>query len=480
MSSSLKKQAVSGVLWSFGQQFSVQIINFVVQIILARLLMPEMFGLIAMLTVFISIGQSLMDAGMTSSLIRSKNPDQLDYSTVFLTNLMISVSVYLITYLSAPFIAKFYNQEILKDILRLYALTFVIRSFVAVHIAKLTKEMNFKTQMILQIPSTIVGAIVGVTMAYLGYGVWSLVWLHITQSIVYTLQIWIFIPWRPSFVFNKRRFKYHFNFGYKLTLSGLLDTVYNDAYRIVIGKFFTPAAVGFFNQAETMRLFPVQQISSVMGKVTYPLFSNINGDAQLKNAYKTTMKLVLFAVIPIMLILIVVAKEGFLLLFGEKWLPSVPYFQILATASIIRPISSYNLNILKVKGRSDLFLKVEIIKKVIGVIGIAVALPFGIKALVISLTAVSFIFVFINMFYCGKLIDYSVLNQIKDVGKLFIAGLVTFLLTVFIREYLITYTQNNLLIILIISFVFIGLYLLIIMLTEKQLIKTIINIILKR
>src|SRR5690554_447866 len=472
MSSSLKKQAVSGVLWSFGQQFSVQIINFVVQIILARLLMPEMFGLIAMLTVFISIGQSLMDAGMTSSLIRSKNPDQLDYSTVFLTNLMISVSVYLITYLSAPFIAQFYNQEILKDILRLYALTFVIRSFVAVHIAKLTKEMNFKTQMILQIPSTIVGAIVGVTMAYLGYGVWSLVWLHITQSIVYTLQIWIFIPWRPSFVFNKRRFKYHFNFGYKLTLSGLLDTVYNDAYRIVIGKFFTPAAVGFFNQAETMRLFPVQQISSVMGKVTYPLFSNINGDIQLKNAYRITMKLVLFAVIPIMLILIVVAKEGFVFLFGEKWLPGVPYFQILATASIIRPISSYNLNILKVKGRSDLFLKVEIIKKVIGVIGIAVALPFGIKALVISLTAVSFIFVFINMFYCGKLIDYSVLNQIKDVGKLFIAGLVTFLLTVFIREYLITYTQNNLLIISLISLSFSVLYLGIITFTDKEVIRS--------
>jgi teichuronic acid exporter len=472
MGSSLKKQAVSGVLWSFGQQFSVQIINFVVQIILARLLMPEMFGLIAMLTVFISIGQSLMDAGMTSSLIRSKNPDQLDYSTVFLTNLMISVSVYLITYLSAPFIAQFYNQEILKDILRLYALTFVIRSFVAVHIAKLTKEMNFKTQMILQIPSTIVGAIVGVTMAYLGYGVWSLVWLHITQSIVYTLQIWIFIPWRPSFVFNKRRFKYHFNFGYKLTLSGLLDTVYNDAYRIVIGKFFTPAAVGFFNQAETMRLFPVQQISSVMGKVTYPLFSNINGDIQLKNAYRITMKLVLFAVIPIMLILIVVAKEGFVFLFGEKWLPAVPYFQILATASIIRPISSYNLNILKVKGRSDLFLKVEIIKKIIGVIGIAVALPFGIKALVISLTAVSFIFVFINMFYCGKLIDYSVLNQIKDVGKLFIAGLVTFLLTVFIREYLITYTQNNLLIISLISLSFSVLYLGIITFTDKEVIRS--------
>ncbi len=445
--SSLKEQAVSGVLWSFAQQFSVQIINFVVQVILARLLMPEMFGLIAMLTVFISIGQSLMDAGMTSSLIRSKNPDQLDYSTVFFTNLAISVSVYLITYLSAPYIAQFYNQGILKEILRLYALTFVIRSFVGVHIAKLTKEMNFKTQMIVQIPSTIVGAIVGVTMAYLGYGVWSLVWLHISQATVYTLQMWFFLPWRPAFVFNKRRFKYHFNFGYKLTLSGLLDTVYRDAYRIVIGKFFSPASVGYFNQAETMRLFPVQQISAVMGKVTYPLFSNIKGDDRLKEAYKTSMRLVLFVVIPIMLLLIIVAKEGFLFLFGENWLPAVPYFQILAIASIVRPISTYNLNILKVKGRSDLFLKVEIIKKIIGVTAIAVALPFGIMALVISLTTVSFVFLFINMFYSGRLIDYSIFTQIKDVGQLFTAGVISFVISIIIRNYILLITQNNLLII---------------------------------
>src|SRR5690606_30858750 len=195
--------------------------------------MPQDFGLVAMIMVFISIGQTLMDGGMTSSLIRMKRPDQLDYSTVFVANFIVSLGIYLFVFAIAPLIADFYNQETLKNILRVFALTFVIRSFVAVHVAKLTKEMNFKTQMRLQIPSTIIGAIVGVVLAYKGYGVWSLVWLNLIQTIVFTIQNWIFIKWRPSFIFNKKRFKYHFNFGYKLTLSALLDSIYNDGYRIV-------------------------------------------------------------------------------------------------------------------------------------------------------------------------------------------------------------------------------------------------------
>src|SRR5690606_9667376 len=214
--------------------------------------------------------------------------------------------------------------EILIAILRVYAISFVIRSFVAVHVAKLTKEMNFKLQMKLQVPSTIIGAVVGVCLAYLGYGVWSLVWLNLTQTIVFTLQNWMFIKWKPSFIFNKRRFQYHFNFGYKMTFSGVLDTVYNDAYNIVIGKMFSPATVGFYSQAENLRLFPVKQLSTVMNKVTYPLFSSLKNDDQLKSAYRLSMRLILFAVVPLMLLLIVIAEDLFLLLLGDKWLPSVP------------------------------------------------------------------------------------------------------------------------------------------------------------
>ena len=275
---SLKKQAIAGVKWTFVQQFSVQIINFSVQIVLARLLMPEMFGLIAMVVIFISIGQALMDGGMTSSLIRTNNPDQLDYSTVFITNIIMSLVVYGVVFIAAPYIALFYNQEILTNIIRILSLTFVIRALVAVHMAKLTKEMNFKLQMKLQIPSTILASAVGITMAYKGYGVWSLVWLNLVQAISFTVQTLLFMTWRPLLIFNFEKFKYHFNFGYKLTLASLIDVIFNDAYRIIIGKFYSPTTVGFFHQAETLRLFPVQQISAVVGKVTYPLFAKMSDD----------------------------------------------------------------------------------------------------------------------------------------------------------------------------------------------------------
>jgi len=446
---SLKQQAITGVKWNFVQQFSVQIINFGVQVILARLLMPEMFGLIAMVIVFISIGTALMDSGMTSSLIRTKEPDQTDYSTVFVTNLIVSFAVYGVVFLSAPYIAAFYNQDVLTDIIRLLALSFVIRAFVAVHVAKLTKEMNFKLQMQLQIPATIMSGIVGVTMAYMGYGVWSLVWLNLAQAIVFTVQNWVFIPWKPSLVFDKERFKYHFKFGYKLTLSSLIDTVYNDAYRIVIGKFYSPAQVGYFHQAETLRLFPVNQLSAVLGKVTYPYFSNIDNDVALKSAYRKTMKLVMFVTLPVMLSLILVAEEGFRFVFGEKWLPAVPYFQLLAVASIIRPVSSYNLNILKVKGRSDLFLLVEIIKKIIGVLFLVVGLAFDVIGLVVSLVAFSFASYLINSIYSGKLISYRLLEQVKDLAVVVAIGISTFASLSLAKSYLDQFLRSDIISILI-------------------------------
>lgn len=473
---SLKKQAIAGIKWTFVQQFSVQIINFAVQIILARLLMPEMFGLVAMVVVFISIGQALMDGGMTSSLIRTKNPDQLDYSTVFITNIIMSLGVYGVIFIAAPYIALFYNQEILTNIIRILSLTFVIRALVAVHMAKLTKEMNFKLQMKLQIPSTIMAGIVGISMAYQGYGVWSLVWLNLIQAISFTVQTLMFMKWRPSLIFNFERFKYHFNFGYKLTLASLIDVIFNDAYRIVIGKFYSPAAVGFFHQAETLRLFPVQQISTVVGKVTYPLFAKMNDDDALKFAYKITMKLVLVLIVPLMLGLILMAEEVFRFLFGEKWLPAVPYFQILALASIVRPLSVYNLNILKVKGRSDIFLRIEILKKIIGVVLLIVGLNFQVIGLVISLTVFSYISFIINMYFSGSLISYSIKEQLKDTLFLYILGGLVFLLLYFIKYNLNYISHFDFISIFLYIFLFFFLYYLILSFVDKELLGVIKNI----
>jgi len=475
---SLKKQALSGIAWTFAQQMGVQLISFGVKIILARLLMPEMFGLIAMINVFIAIGQLLMDGGMTTSLIRTENPDQLDYSTVFSTNVLVSLGFYILIFFGAPYISVFYEQPILTDLVRVFALSFVINAFVAVHVAKLTKEMNFKKQMIIQIPSTLIGGATGVTMAFLGYGVWSLVGLNLAQALALSIQYWFFSGWRPGFKIDKSKWKYHFNFGYKMTLSGLLDRIYNNAYNIIIGKFFAPAQVGFFTQAESMRLLPVGQIGSVIGKVTYPLFANIKTDVELKNAYKKTMKLVLSIVIPMMLVLILVAEDFFLLLFGEKWLPAVPYFQILSIASIVRPISSYNLNILKVKGRSDLFLKVEVIKKIFGVIAIAIALPFGIMAMVISLTVVSYAFVLTNMIASGRLINYNVMEQIKDISLLYVIGVLIGLGIYFLFPMF--KTDIKFLNILSVTVLFLAVYFGALLVFEKALVKTALSLLKKQ
>ena len=473
---SLKQQALSGVKWNFVQQFSVQIINFVVQVMLARLLMPEMFGLIAMVIVFISIGQTLMDSGMTSSLIRTKEPDQLDYSTVFVTNLFMSLTVYGIVFFSAPSIALFYNQNEITDIVRLFSLSFVIRALVAVHLAKLTKEMNFKLQMKLQIPSTIISGVVGIYMAYDNYGVWSLVWLNLIQAIIFAVLSWVFINWRPSLVFDKEKFKYHFKFGYKLTLSGLIDTIYNNSYRIVIGKFFPPASVGFFNQAETMRLFPVLQISTVVGKVTYPLFANINDDLALRNAYRKTMKLVIFITLPLMLSLNLIAEEGFRLLFGEKWLPAVPYFQVLAIASIVRPLSAYNLNILKVKDRSDLFLLVEVIKKIVGVLLLILGLYFGVMGLVISLVIFSFISYIINMFFSGRLINYSIWEQLCDISIMLAIGCILYGVMYRMKVFFQIFKLPDFLFIILFTAIFSAFFACLSLLFDKELKNTILNL----
>ncbi|MDC9499810.1 MULTISPECIES: lipopolysaccharide biosynthesis protein [unclassified Pseudoalteromonas] len=440
---SLRKQAISGIKWTFLQQLSIQLISFLVQIVLARLLMPEEFGLIAMIVVFISMGQTLTDSGMTSSLIRSEAPKQVDYSTVFITNLLASCFIYCCIYFSAPYIATFYNQSVLVEILRVFALTFVFRALYAVHIAKLTKEMNFKLQMKLQIPSTIIAGCIAMYLAQIGFGVWSLVWLNLIQVITSATLYWFFVDWKPSLVYDIKRFKFHFIFGYKLTLSSLLDTAYTNSYRIIIGKSFSPAIAGYYNLAETMRLFPVQQISAVIGKVTYPLFANISDDERLKKIYCISMKLVLVIVIPVMLSLILVAEEGFRFVFGDHWLFAVPFFQILALASIVRPISSYNLNILKVKGRSDLFLRLEIIKKILGVFAIIIGLSFGIIGLVISATVHFYITVIIDMHFSGRLISYYFKEQLGDIYHLFLIAAMIFLILYYVKTYSGSFLHND-------------------------------------
>lgn len=439
--SSLRKKSITGVFWTFSQQFSGQLVSFIVSIFLARILMPEDFGLIGMIGVFLAISQVLANSGMTQSLIRQSKPTQSDFSTVFMFNIVVSVFLYLVLFVCAGFIANFYKQPALINIVRVIGITFIINAFGAVQFTRLTKQMDFKTQMMVTVPSLVGSGVVGVLLAYKGYGVWSLVYMSIIQAILQTLQVCWHSKWMPSWTFSKRRFKYHFGFSYKLGLSGLLNTIFNDIYQIVIGKYFAPAQVGFYTRAVTMKNLPVSNISSAINRVTYPMFAEIKNDNQrLKNAYKIIMQSIVFLACPIMIYLAVVAEPLFRFIFSEKWLPAVPYFQILCLTAFLYPLHAYNLNIIMVKGRSDLFLKLEIIKKVVTVIMILMAISYGIIALLIGQVISSIIALFINSYYSGKFIDYSLMEQLKDIAPIVflsfsIGGIIYFLDINYFRDF---------------------------------------------
>lgn len=449
---SLKEKAVSGLLWSLWQQVSSKLVSFCISVFLARILAPAEFGLIAMLSLFIAIGNTLLDSGLTTSLIRTTDANQRDYSTIFYFNLAGSTLVYVVLFLTAPLIAGFYNQPVLKAIVRVYGLILIINAFFGVQSTLLVKEMRFKKQTNMQIPAAIGGGILGIVLAKMGYGVWSLVWMGLCTSFLSTAMHWITSNWRPAWVFDMQCFKKHIDFGYKMTLSGILDTVYQNLYLIIIGKYFSASQLGFYSRADAVSQLPIGNISAAINKATYPMFAEISADVvKMKNVYKKLMQQVLFWNAPSLIVLCLIARPLFHLLLTDKWLPAVPYFQILCISGIMYPLHSYNLNVLKVLGKSALFLRLEIVKKVLSVIGILSFIHFGIYGLLYFQLAFNFVAYYINSIYSGKLISYPVEEQITDILPILLlaatVGGVCFLLNVF----LISLSIPHLLLIILIS-----------------------------
>lgn len=443
---SLQKKTTAGFFWVIGHQVSVQAINFVVLIILARILSPSDFGLIAMLQVFISLGMALLDGGMTSSLIRTVDAGHKDYSTVFYLNLFISLFIYAVLFLCSPLIADFFNQPLLNDIVRVYGIIFIIQALVSVQNTKLTKEMNFKLQLYMQLPATIIGAVAGIWFASQGYGAWSLVYMNLIRTTVFMIQHWFFTDWKPGFIFDKKLMQVHFTFGYKLTIIGIVNTFYNNIYDIVIGKLFTPFMLGLYNQANTLSIFPVQLISGAMDKVTYPAFAQIqNEEEKLKMVYRKIMQQIIFWISPLMMLLIICAAPLFKIVLTDKWLPAVPYFQILCIYAIMYPLQVYNINILKVKGRTDLLLKIELVKKAVGITGIIIAAFYGIFPLLWFKVLYGFFLFYMNTYYSGRLINYSMKEQIKDISPIIVKSifimLICWSLDYFIWENLVSYSM---------------------------------------
>jgi O-antigen/teichoic acid export membrane protein len=423
---SLTDKTMGGFIWAFGERFGVLALQLVVFIVLARELTPEAFGLMGMLAVFIAVSQSLTDSGFGQALIQKKETDEVDYSSVFYINLVVSAAIYGLLFVGAPLIASFYGEAILINLIRVLGLKFIIAAFSMVQIAKLTKEVKFKKLMIAKLPSTLLGGAAGITAAYLDFGVWSLVIQQLTDATAYSIQIWIQSKWRPIWAFDWQRIKELFDFGSKMMVEGVLSRFYQNFYEIMIGRYFTTAQVGFYTQANKIKQLPVQNISSALTRVTYPVLSQIqDDDKRLKGAYKKIIRQIFFIIAPLMVGGIVLAEPLFRLILTEKWLPAVPYFQWLCISGLFYPANSYNLNILKVKGRSDLFLYLGLAKKGIGIIGIFIFVQYSVLALVMYRAFHSVLVYYINSYYSGRFIDYGIMEQLQDIWKFLAASALT-------------------------------------------------------
>ena len=415
MSESLKSKTLKGTIWSSIERFSVQGIQFVVMIIMARILTPEDYGLVADLVIFIAISQSLIDSGFSQALIRKQDRSEVDNSTVFYFNIAVGFGLYGLLFVLAPVIANFYKEPILIPMTRLISLSIVINSFVVVQRALLTIKLDFKTQAKASLLAAISAGIVGITMSYTGFGVWAIVWYQLTNLTVNVSVLWILSHWRPSLSYSWASFRELFSFGSKLALSGIIDTLYRNIYLIVIGKVFKAADLGFYTRAHQFAEFPSSNISGIIQRVTYPVLCTIqDDDNRLRDVYRRFLRLSAFIVFPLMIGLSAVAHPFIILVLKEKWEFSAVLLQIICLVMMWYPIHSINLNLLQVKGRSDLFLKLEIYKKIIGVLILAIMVPFGLIAMCWGSLINSIIALIINTYYTGKLIQVGFLKQMHD------------------------------------------------------------------
>ena len=415
MSDTLKQKAARGVAWTAVDQGSYLGLTFIIGIILARLLSPDEFGLLAMIAVFNSIAQAFLDSGFGVALIRKPQISEADRSTALYFNIIAGVVLFGVLFLAAPWIADFYRRPILTGLVRWEAFLLVISAFNIVQQAQLTRELNFKAKAIIRAVSTLLSGAVGIVAAYHGAGVWSLVVMHIASNTIQLAMLWLLSSWRPRSGWSRESFRYLWGFGSKMLASSVIDRVYGQIYPMVIGKFFSAADLGQYSRASQFTILASHLPTNVLQQVTFPVLSQIQQDSErLSASYRRILRLSAFFIFPIMIGLAALGRPFVVALVTDKWLPCVPYLQILCLALMWFPIHAINLNLLQVKGRSDLFLRLEIIKKVIITIVMVCTIPFGIIVMCVGRIATSLISLFINTYYTGQLINVGFAMQMRD------------------------------------------------------------------
>lgn len=435
--STLKDKTVKGVIWSSIDRFTTQGISFVFSMLIARMLLPSDYGVIAMLGIFMAVSQCFIDSGFGSALIRKKDRTETDFCTVFYFNIVVACLFYGLLLLASPYIARFYDMPLLESVTKVWGLNLIVNAFGGIQNAQLSIAIDFKSRAKISVITTLFTGAVGLWFAYRGYGVWALVYQGLASAILRCILLWCIVRWVPKLIFSWQSFKELFSFGSKLLASGLLDTVYNNIYTLVIGKFFAASSLGVYSRANQLAQFPSSNITGVLQNVTFPVLSTIQDeDERLASAYRRFLQLSAFIVFPLMLGLSAVADPFIRLTLTDKWAGSIYLLQIICFASMWYPIHAINLNLLQVKGRSDYFLKLEVIKKVMGVCILCITIPLGLVAMCYGRILGSLIALVFNTYYTKKIIGYGFVQQMRDLAHVLLHALVMYALVWLVVQFL--------------------------------------------
>lgn len=468
----IKFQVFSGLLWKFAERIGAQAITFVLSIILARLLSPSDYGAIAVLLVFITIADVFVNAGFGSALIQKKDADDLDFSSVFYFSFIFSVFVYFVVFLAAPFIANFYSMSILEQTLQVLALRIPVAAINSVQQAYVSRNMQFKKFFYSTLSGTAASAVVGIFMAYNGYGIWSLVGQYLSNAVINTIVLFSVISWRPQLIFSLQRLKSLFSYGWKLLLSGLLDTGYQSLNSLLIGKFYTPADLAFFDTGKKFPMVIVTNINSSISSVLFPALASEQDEPERVKAHtRKAIQISSYIMWPIMLGMAACADSIVSLVLTDKWLPVVPYLQIACITYGLWPIHTANLQAINAMGRSDIFLKLEIVKKIVGISILMFTIQYGVLAIALGGIFGGIIGTFINSYPNGYLLKYSYMEQIKDI----LPSVILALFIAVIIKCFNNYFENSVSLLIVDILLFITLYILISYLINNKEFNYIIN-----
>lgn len=447
---SVKEETINSIKWTAIEKIAVQGIQFLLGLIMARLLTPEDYGTVGMLSIFIAISSTFIDSGFSSALIRKIDSTEADYCTVFYFNIVIAIVCYSLLFVAAPWVADFFNLDILCPILRIQSVSLILNSLMAVQVARLTIDLNFKALAQRNVLASLLSGIIGVLLAYMGWGVWALVAQTIFSSLICLIFIWAYCKWVPRQGFSRKSFNYLWGFGSKLMASGLLHTIYNNLTTLIIGRYFSSKDLGVYSRGTSLASYPANITNDVLGKVTFPILAKIqNDEGHLISVYRKYICISSLVIFFGCTLMAAIAKPLVLLLLTEKWAESIIYLQIFCFAIMFDHICRINLNLLEVKGRSDLFLKLEVIKKTISIVILFASIPFGVIGICISKVIYTQIAVFINTYYTGKLFHLGYLTQLKDfIGYLLKAVIAC------LPAYILTFTTFNNALVLILGCIF--------------------------